>query len=88
MRFVENRRKAGKWRDFEDDSVNQEVLKKLNVAARAGAADAELRSIMNMGGQPEAFKERLQESERAYRAFGALLASAVAERITLQEVRR
>jgi hypothetical protein len=58
-----------------------DTLKALNTAAKAGASADELRALVGMGDQPEAFRRRVADTERAYRGFTTTLATAVAERI-------
>jgi hypothetical protein len=81
LQFAQKRQKAGTWRDFESAVLPAETLAALNTAAKAGASADELRALVGLGDQPEAFRRRVADTERAYRAYTSRLATAVAERI-------
>ena len=80
-RFARERRKAGTWRDFQSDVWAPETLAALNKAASAGASADDLRALVGLDDQPEAFKASVTEAERAYRAVTYPLAKAVAEQL-------
>lgn len=86
MSFAQKRRKAGTWRDFESAVIAPGTLAALNKAAKAGASPDELRALVGLAEQPEAFKRRVADTERAYRGFTRTLAQRVAERIEREGV--
>jgi hypothetical protein len=86
LQFAQKRQKAGTWRDFESAVLPAETLVALNKAAKSGASVDELRALVGMGDQPEAFRRRVADTERAYRDFTTTLAARVAERIEREGV--